>query len=327
MSRDSPRHTLRGASSSGVTSMARLGAWWMHHRSSAADALLRLSDTPVPTLLTALVVAIAVALPATLLIAFGNVQQLSEHWDARPRLLVYINKNARPDAVDQLIQRLSAEPAVEDIQHISPEQALREFQKESGFGNVLQLLEHNPLPATLVITPSSAALLDNQLPGLEERIRGDGLVDTVDIDLEWVRRLREMMILGKKMVLTLAGLLGLGVLLSIGNTIRLAIENRRDEIIVTKLVGGTNEFVRRPFLYTGAWYGLLGGLIACLLVSAAFASIAPTVRALAAAYQSEYELQQLGIGGMMLILFFSAALGWLGAGVAVGRHLADVEPR
>ncbi len=328
MSREPVRQSQhRGASSAHLSLQARLGAWLEHHGGSAADALLRLSDTPMATLLTSLVVAIALALPATLLIVFGNVQQLSERWDARPRVLVYINRQAAPEAVDKWVAGLSTDEAIEAVEFISAEKALAEFRKESGFGDVLKLLDENPLPATVVITPTDSALLEDRMAALLKRLQASALVGDVDVDLEWVRRLREITVLCRHLVLTLATLLGLGVLLSIGNTIRLAIENRREEIVVTKLVGGTDGFVRRPFLYTGAWYGLFGGLIACLLVSAAFASIAPAVRSLLGSYQSDFEFQHLNLGGVLLILLISAGLGWLGAGLAVGRHLADIQPR
>lgn len=328
MNREQNRQSQqRGASSASISLRARLQAWLEHHGSSAADALLRLSDTPMATLLTSLVVAIALALPATLLIIFGNVQQLSERWDARPRVLVYVHPQARTEAITKWIETLSDDVAIESVKFISADEALAEFQRESGFGDVLKLLDENPLPATVVLTPTDSALLEEGLPALLDRLRASALVDDLDVDLEWVRRLREITVLCRRMVLTLATLLGLGVLLSIGNTIRLAIENRRDEIVVTKLVGGTDGFVRRPFLYTGVWYGLFGGLVACLLVSVAFASIAPSVRSLLGSYQSDFEFQQLNLFGVMLILIIGAGLGWLGASLAVGRHLADVQPR
>lgn len=147
------------------------------------------------------------------------------------------------------------------------------------------------------------------------------------MDMEWVRRLRELMILGKKIVAALAGLLGLGVLLAIGNTIRLAIENRREEIVVAKLVGGTNSFVRRPFIYSGGWYGFMGGILACIIVSLGYWVLEGTVARLATLYQSDFELSGLGFAGNVQLLLTGIVLGWLGAWLAVGRHLATIEPK
>mgnify|MGYP002700756979 CR=1 FL=1 len=229
----------------------RFRAWRIHHFSSARDSLARLLITPFQTLMTALVVAIALALPSTLFIALNNIQKLGESWDASPKVSVFIHVRAKEQAIDQLKVRLRAMPEVKHLEYVSPEQALEEFQRASGFGEALKALESNPLPPTIVITPAARAVESAQLKLLTAKIAQESIVDEVDLDLDWVRRLREMMILGKKIVMALAGLLGLGVLLALGNTIRLAIENRRDEIIIIKLVGGTNGFVRRPFLYRG----------------------------------------------------------------------------
>ncbi len=176
-----------------------------------------------------------------------------------------------------------------------------------------------------MLTPATGdpATLEN----LRQRLLAESSVDDVTLDMDWVQRLHAIMIVGRQLVLGLAGLLGLGVLLLIGNTIRLEIESRRDEIVVIKLVGGTDGFVRRPFLYTGAWYGLIGGLLACLLVSTCIASLSDAVHQLAAAYQSQFWLQGLGLSGCVLLIFGCVLLGLVGAWLAVGRHLRAVEPR
>ncbi|WP_018013444.1 permease-like cell division protein FtsX [Teredinibacter turnerae] len=305
----------------------RLGAWGSQHRVSFGGSLSRLLSTPIQTLMTALVVAIALALPATLLVALGNIQQLGDSWDASPKISVYIKLRARDAAITQLIDSLEQRPQVSSVRYLTPDQVLADFQRMSGFGEALDSLDDNPLPATLIVSPTQQGSAPEALAALADEIALSPIVDEVSMDMEWVRRLRELMILGKKIVAALAGLLGLGVLLAIGNTIRLAIENRREEIVVAKLVGGTNSFVRRPFIYSGGWYGFMGGILACIIVSLGYWVLEGTVARLATLYQSDFELSGLGFAGNVQLLLTGIVLGWLGAWLAVGRHLATIEPK
>ncbi len=302
-------------------------AWWAHHRTSAITSLVRLLKTPLQTLLTALVVAIALALPATLLMALNNLHQVGQAWDSSPKISVYLDARARDLAIQTLRGELEAMPEVARLLYISPEQAALDFQRMSGFGAALEALDENPLPPTMVITPVPGAREPMQLQRLAERLAENPLVDDVRLDMEWVRRLHELMILGKRALYALASLLALGVLIALGNTIRLVIENRRDEIVVTKLVGGTDGFVRRPFLYTGGWYGFMGGLLACALVAAGHWTLSGSVARLAATYQSNFELAGLGPMGNLGLLALSSLLGWLGAWLAVSRNLGQIQPK
>lgn len=320
------RPEVQGAVQSKTRLRDRLRAWWWQHRTSFWGSLQRLLVTPGQTLMTALVVAIALALPATLMVTLGNVQQLGDSWDASPKISVYIKLRAKDTAIKQLVTRIERLPDVNSVQYLSPEQVLADFQRMSGFGEALDALEDNPLPATLIVSPTRLGSSPEQLQTISDAIREEAIVDEVSMDMEWIRRLRELMVLGKKIVAALAGLLGLGVLLAIGNTIRLAIENRRDEIIVAKLVGGTNSFVRRPFIYCGGWYGFIGGVLACLIVALGYWILAGTVERLALLYHSDFQLQGLGLSGNLQLLATGTLLGWLGAWLAVGRHLATIEP-
>ncbi len=317
--------TARGARLSRTGLADHWQAWRQHHRTSALDSFGRLAETPLQTLMTALVVAIALALPATLLLALGNVQRLGDRWDANPKMTVFLKTGAQEAAITSLRESLRKMPEIRELEYISPEQALQSFQSQSGFSEALAALDSNPLPPALVITPT--AVEPSSLESLRQRIAADPLVDGVSLDMEWVRRLNAIMDLGKQLVLGLAALLGAGVLLVIGNTIRLEIESRREEIVVIKLVGGTDGFVRRPFLYTGFWYGVIGGLLACLLVSVGVALLGGPVRNLAATYQNTFVLQGLGLLGCVVLTACCVGLGLLGAWLAVGRHLSAIEPR
>ncbi len=327
MSRESNSPTPRGANVERAGVASHFKAWRKHHWTSATNSLHRLLLTPGQTLMTAMVVAIAMALPSTLLTVLDNVQRVGDRWDSSPKLSVFIHVRAQENVIERLIQRLSSDPDVDSVVYISPDKALEAFQKRSGFSEVLNVLDENPLPPTLIVTPSGFAGSPAKMSLLKARISEEAIVDEVDMDMDWVRRLKAIMALAEQMVLGLAALLCLGVLLAIGNTIRLAIENRRDEIVIAKLVGGTDGFVRRPFLYTGAWYGVFGGLVACILVSVGFAFLGRSVSVLSSSYQSEFQLVGLGLSGVLSLMFISTSLGLFGAWLAVGRHLSEIEPK
>lgn len=317
----------RGASVAKTRLADRGQAWWQHHRSSAAASLGKLLRAPAHTLMTALAVAIALALPATLFALLENVYRLSDQWDSNPKLTVYLQHQLPPTQVQSVVDAIETLPGVADLEHVSAAQALELFQNQSGFAGALDVLDENPLPDTLILTPAATHSDVAALQILSEQLAQRPGVDSVELDLQWVKKLKAMMALGEKLVMGLSGLLSVGVLLVIGNTIRLEIENRREEIVVVKLVGGTNGFVRRPLLYTGAWYGALGALLACCLTSAAIALLAGSVSRLASSYHSSFALRGIGLEGSAALLALGAVLGLLGAWVAVARHLYAIEPR
>jgi cell division transport system permease protein len=152
-------------------------------------------------------------------------------------------------------------------------------------------------------------------------------VDIVQLDTEWVSRFNAILDIVRRVVLLAAGLFALGILVIVGNTIRLDIENRRDEIEVTKLVGGSDAFVRRPFLYNGIWYGLGGGLIAWLIVAVVVFVLSDPVQRIAGLYGSSFRLQGLGLPGWLALMAGGIGLGWLGSFIAATRELRGIEPK
>ncbi len=314
-----------GATQSKTRIGDRLGAYVAHHRATAIESLARLLAEPVQSLLTWMVVAIALALPTVLYLGLVNIQQLGDGWQGAPKITVYLHRRATADAAQKVSDDLLAMPEVALVDYVSPQQALEEFQRYSGFGRALDTLDDNPLPGALVVQPAAAAT-PQQLEALSAELLANPIVDDVRLDMDWVRRLQQIMALGQRLVLALGGLLALGVLLAIGNTIRLAIESRRDEIVVVKLVGGTDAFVRRPFLYTGWWYGAGGGVLAWLLLGLGLWGLSGPVAQLADLYHSDFRLQGLGWWPSIGLVAGSGVLGWLGAWVAVGRHLGAIEP-
>lgn len=312
-----------GASASRARFADRYRAWRDHHQLSAADSLRRLLENPGSSLLTWLVIGIALALPAALAVALDNARDISGSWDSPAQLSLFLGHPVTLEAATALRDTLAGRGDVASAALVSREEALAEFARQSGFADVLDSLEQNPLPHLLLVTPASGvppAALQAELQTLPE-------VDEAVLDMAWVQRLNNIMALGWRLVLALGGVLVLGVVLILGNTIRLAIESRRDEIVIVKLVGGSNAFVRRPFLYTGLWYGVGGGVVAALLVLLALAFLDAPVRNLARLYQSSFELTGIGLIGSFQLVLMGGALGLAGAWLAVSRHLGAIAPR
>lgn len=317
---------VQGARASKTSQMGILQAWISHHQFSCSDSLQRLLAAPWQSVMTWMVIAIALVLPSALYLGLDNVQRLGQGWQNKAQISVYIRHQAKPLAIEQLQQRLERLPEVSGVSLITPEKAKQEFQQYSGLGDVLKSLETNPLPSVLTVDAAVGHHTPDQLSALQNKLQAEPLVDLVQLDIAWLRRLHQMMNLAQHIVVALAALLAVGVLLIIGNTIRLAIENRRSEIIVLKMVGGTDGFVRRPFLYTGIWYGFGGGAFAALLLFFAGVWLSAPVESLILLYGSEHSLTWLGLNNLLLLLVSSAVIGWLGAWLAVSRHLKDIEP-
>ncbi|MGA7801926.1 MAG: permease-like cell division protein FtsX [Gammaproteobacteria bacterium] len=297
----------------------------IRHAQVLVASLGRLYRNPMSTFMTAAVIGIALALPATLLVSLNNLQRLSGGWNGAASISVFLKEAVNGSRAAELASQVGGWADVRTVRTITRDQALAEFRRLSGFGNALDALDSNPLPAVLVVRPENG---DDPaaVQALLLKLRQLPETQLAQLDLQWVKRLAAIMNIGRRGVLVVAALLGLAVLLVVGNTIRLDIQNRHDEIAVTKLIGGTDGFIRRPFLYTGLWHGVLGAVIAGALVELAFALINGPVAHLAALYQSEFSLRAMGLAGILGLLAAGAGLGLAGSWLAVSRHLDDIEP-
>lgn len=317
-----PRNPRRSSARSG-----RLAAWAQEHPRAALGSLGRLWRSPGASAMTVAVIAIALALPGSLWILLKNAERAGGGLETGTRISVYLDPTLDPAGVERTVETLAAREDIRVVQRISADEALAEFRTLAGFDRALDSLETNPLPAVVVVegaagTPHSA----DALGALAEQLDSVEGVDRARADLAWVERLYALLALIERAVVLLGGLLAIGVLLIVGNTIRLDILSRRAEIEVTKLIGGDDGFVRRPFLYGGAWYGLLGAAVACLLLVAGSALLAGPAAALAAAYGSPFRLDGLAVSELALLILGGTALGLSGSWLAVGRHLRTIEP-
>ncbi len=288
--------------------------------------LRRLLETPLPTGMTVAVIGISLALPAALYVLADNLRTMAGGWDQTAAISLFLQYETNDGDANRVAADLRGWPEIAQVQMITREKALDEFRALGGFEEALEQLKNNPLPVVLAIYPRTEHSPPAQLETLQTKLLELPEVDFARMDTLWLQRFQAILDLIQTGVLLLGGLLGMGVLLIVGNSIRLEILNRRIEIEIMELVGATAAFIRRPFLYAGAWYGLLGGLTAWLLVTLAILLLQGPVSRLASLYRSEFPLSGLGLSAMGIILMGSVLLGLVGSWIAVNRHLRGAEP-
>lgn len=298
------------------------GRWLQRHLQTALGALGRIWRRPLANGMSLLVIAIALALPTGLHLVVKNLRQLGGHWEGAAGATLFLERDLNAGQIQALLDRLTRTPGVARLRHLTPDQALADFRAHSDLDDALDLLDENPLPHVVLIESRDAAGLAHLL----DQVRRWPGVERASADLAWVERFQALVDLIQRAAWLLAGFFGLAVLLVIGNTIRLEIQSRREEIAVIKLVGGSDAFVRRPFLYEGFWYGLLGGLGALVLVSGALWLLTPAINRLARLYGGGFQLSGLELTTGAVIVAGGALLGVLGAGLAVAQTIRAIEP-
>ena len=321
-----PRQRRPAGARSTRTSLGdQFTAWRHHHRDSLTDALARMRAAPTSTLMTVLVIAIALALPAGLAVLLDNARVITKGWDGNAHLSVFLEMDVDEDRQRRLADDWADFDTVKRTEVITRAQALDEFKALSGFGDVLEALPDNPLPPLIVVYPDNTA--PGQVEALQTRLNALPEVDNAQLDVAWVRRLHAIIELGDRLIGVLTLGLAAAVVLVVVNTIRLAIESRREEIVVIKIVGGTDGFVRRPFLYSGFCFGFAGGVLSLVLVGTALWWLGGPIDELLNLYESEHSLTGMSPSTVLVLPLFSGTLGLLGAWLAVSRHLGDVEPQ
>jgi cell division transport system permease protein len=301
-------------------------AYFSRQAQTLVGSLGRLAAHPFASLMTMGVIAIALALPLCLELLLQNATTLSGNWNEAFELSVYLDKSAGTARAEAIGRELQARGDVAAVRLITAAQALAEFRESSGFGQALDALTDNPLPNTLIVTPSPAASSAKGTAALKTAITAIANVATVQLDTQWVERLVAILDLLRRVVRLTGGLLAAGVILIIGNTIRLDIQNRRHEIEVMKLVGATDGFARRPFLWSGVWYGIGGGLVALILVGITVWVLAGPADRLARLYGSAFHLAGLDVRTSLATVLGSALLGWAGSWLAATHHIRAINP-
>jgi cell division transport system permease protein len=309
-----------------VRSSGPVTIWFSRHTTTAAASLGRLVSQPFASLMIVLVIAVTLALPAALNLAIKNFTAISGSWDDALDFSVFLDTELSVDEARSIASLIAQRADVADVRLITADDALAEFKQQSGFGDALDHLAENPLPHALVVRPSPANTAQSMIL-LREELASLPETELVQVDTEWVQRFHAILEIVQRAVVIGAGLLALAIIVVIGNTIRLEIQNRRDEIEVTKLIGASNAFVRRPFLWSGFWYGLFGSLLGLALVWYGLYLLQPAVARLAGLYQSGLTVLSLGLRDSLAIIVIGVALGLTGSWFAAARHMRAIEPK
>lgn len=317
----------KGAKVHEIKGLRRFLMFIVSNLQQAVGSLGELWRTPFASMLTIAVLGLSLTLPATLYVVTKNSQVVGAHWDNPAEITVFLHKELSAQQVESFMRRVELMDTVEGVIHISRDEALQEFRQYSGFGSAIDYLQTNPLPDVLIVTPHRDHSGAARATQLQNELASQSEVAEAKLDQDWIERLHALIRLVEDALGALAMLLCIAVVLIVGNTIRLGILNRRDEIMIMKLVGATNGYIQRPFLYTGAWYGIIGGLIAWCATFLLIWWIRAAVLRVTELYDTQFRLQGLNFNELLILWAIAVSLGLLGSWIAVRRHVAEIEPR
>jgi cell division transport system permease protein len=302
-------------------------SWLHHHRQCLLDTLVDLLRNPFSSLMSVSVIAIALTLPGGLYAALANVNEITVDFEHGAQLSLFLEQKIEPEQALQLASKLQTRSTVQHVEVITPEQALAEFKARSGLREALDSLSRNPLPTVLQVYPTAEiAHAADQLNKLIQELGALPEVDLAQFDLEWVKRFNALIQLAHRVVWLMAVVLGLGIFLIIGNTIRLAIANRHEEIGIIRLIGGTDAFIRRPFLYSGTLQGLAGAILALLVIDLLLSFLSDPVQQLSTLYGTRFSLNGLLPAPAIALVLSGTLTGWLASRFTVGMYLRNADP-
>ena len=301
--------------------------WPVHHLQQAVASLGELWRNPFASLLTMAVLGLSLTLPSTLYVLVKNTSAVSGDWQQASQMSLFLRKEIDTKAIETLKTQWSLNPKIELVELISKEQGLADFRQQSGFGETLDYLESNPLPDVLLVIPADAFRTPAKARELLAELERAREVDFGKLDVQWLERLQALLNLAEDILGGLGILLCLSVVLIVGNTIRLNILSQREEIVVMKLVGATNAFIQRPFLYTGLWYGFIGGILAWLATAVLIWWIEGSVLSVTELYETQFQLAGLNFNEMLIVWLIAIVLGLAGSYLAVRRHIRSIEPQ
>lgn len=298
--------------------------WLRQHRQALVSALVKLAAQKPAAALNALVIGIALSLPSGGYALLSSLRAVAQGISLEPQLSVFLRPEVKRPEADALAARLKADARVRETRFIPREQALKELQATEGLAEVVSALNRNPLPDAFVLRPRSTEA--GALETLARDLRALPAVAHVQVDSAWARRLGAIAGTARLAIALLATLLSFGLVAITFNTIRLQILTQRAEIEISRLIGATDGFIRRPFFYLGALQGLAGGLVALAILWGSLAALNTGVTEVAASYGSSFRLAFLEPADALALVIFSSALGWMGAFLSVSRYLREIEP-
>jgi len=326
MGSDGNRQQPKRAKSQPPKAKSRKGGVNEQFRYAWNGALQDLKSKPFATFLTIMVIAISLTLPSVCYMVYKNVNQAATQYYPSPQITVYLDKALDDDAAQRVVGQLQAEPGVEKVNYLSREEALGEFRNWSGFGGALDMLEENPLPAVAVIVPKLDFQGTEALNTLRDRVTRVQGVDEVRMDDSWFARLSALTGLVGRVAAMIGVLMVAAVFLVIGNSVRLSIFARRDTINVQKLIGATDGFILRPFLYGGALLGFSGAFLSLILSEILVMRLSSAVTDVARVFGTSFDLNGLSFDECLLLLLVCSMIGWLAAWLATVQHLRHFTP-
>jgi len=305
----------------------RLHAHLLNHAHGLFSSLGRLTRAPFTTVMTILVLAIAIALAGSFYIVVANVQQLTGNLEASNQMSLFLKDHVTDSAGQKLAEQIRQNPHVESVKFISRQQAMEEFKANSGFSEALNALNSNPLPNVIQLLPKNTLEGNEDIQQLMAEFKQLPNVDFVQVDMQWVARVQALMLIVSRSVSVVSILLGFAVTFITGNTIRLELQSRQDEVYISKLVGATNAFIQRPFLYAGFWLGFVSGVLAWIIVSIMLLILEDPVERLSGLYNSDFELLFLGFGEFLVLLAIAAGSAVLGSWAVLHYQLRQIKPQ
>lgn len=305
--------------------LKRTQSLFVYHLQAAIQSLNLLCRKPLATMMTTVVIAIALALPALFWVFTDNLSKLTIGWQQGGHISLYL-KRSTPLEDQQLLQKIRNTQGVGQASLKSSADGLAELTQQEGMQDIMRYLPKNPLPSVIEVVPALTVDSPAKVDLLSRELQALPQVEQAKLDMEWINRLHAILGFATNAANALMGLLALAVVFIIGNTLRLAIHNRQEEIQILKLIGASDPFILRPFLYSGIWYGMAGAILAVFLVNIFILSLGIVVNQLAVVYQMHYPLAGLSIRQILLLVLFAIILGWLGARLSVKRQLASIEP-
>ncbi|MFA5982693.1 MAG: permease-like cell division protein FtsX [Methylococcaceae bacterium] len=321
------RHDLPQTRVAGGHWTDKLKAYFALHRHDMFSSLARLVDAPFTSLLTIAVLATAIAFASGFYIVVANFKQLTGSLEATNQISLFLRDDVSESRANKLVESIKQNEDIAAVQLITKAQALKEFQNFSGFGAAINALESNPLPIVIQVQPKNASDSAQKIDGLLDKLGKTIEVDQVQVDMNWVKRLQTLFELISQAALLISIFLGLAVVLITANTIRLELHNRQEEISIIKLIGATNSFIRRPYLYTGLWFGFFSGVLAWFIVAIALLFIKYPIEKLSFLYDSDFHILFLSYSESLLMLILSSLMGILGAWIVLSYQLKQLNPK
>ena len=306
--------------------MDKLHAYRDSHAHAFFSSLGRLVATPFSFLMTVIVLAIAISLASIFYLMVINVQQLTANLENSNQISLFLKEHINDEEAANLASTLRKNPNVQLVKVISKEQALKEFETYSGFGEAIKLLDKNPLPIMLQVLPKNTLHDKDSVEQLFQSLEKLNEVDYAQLDMQWVERLQSIVEIVQYSTAIISIMVGIGVLFIIGNTIRLELQSRKDEVVIAKLVGATNAYIRRPFLYTGFWIGFISGIVAWFIVAILMLILKQPVEKLSGLYEGELHLIFLSITDSLALLAVASLLGILSSWAVLIFQLRHTKP-